>query len=115
VLVFPLNEAGVDFALVLSLPWDGTWGSKSSLNPMGGRWCKVDFDRGCSRTDTSSTCGGSRPGLARLCWDEGSEAPTTGGMAGKSCPRNHDVTPLPVVAGVGSLSAVDVLQQLPIG
>jgi hypothetical protein len=63
-----LDEAWVDFALALG---DGTWGGKSSPNPMGGRRCELeeDFDRGRSRTDTSSTGGDSCPAFARLCWD----------------------------------------------
>jgi hypothetical protein len=83
VLGFLLDEAWVDFALVL---WDGTWGGKSSPNPMGGRWCEVDFDRGRSRMDTSSTGGDSCPAFARLCWEERSDALATGCVTGAGLP-----------------------------
>jgi hypothetical protein len=66
-LVFLIDEAWVDFALIL---WDGTRGGDSSLNAMGGRWCEGDFDRGRSGKNTSSTGGDWCPAFARLCWDE---------------------------------------------
>jgi hypothetical protein len=93
--MFLLDEAWVDFALVL---WDGTWGGKSSPNPMGGRWCEAVFDRGRSRMDASSTGGDWCPAFTRQCWDERSDALATGCVTGEDC---LCVTSLPVVAGAG--------------
>jgi hypothetical protein len=56
VLVFLLDEAKVDFALLL---WDGIWGGKSSTTPMGGGFCGADFARGRSRMCTGLKCSGS--------------------------------------------------------
>jgi hypothetical protein len=106
VLVFLLDEPWVDFALVL---WDGT-GGKSSPNPMGGRWCEVDFDRGRSRTDTSSTGGDSCPAFARLCWD---------GRLATGCVTGEDflcVISLSVVAvTAGGSACTGLLEKQPIG
>jgi hypothetical protein len=77
-----LDEAGLDFALVL---WDGTGGGLFLSNPMGGRWCKVPFDRGRSRTGTFSTGGDSCSASARLCWDERSDTLATGCVTGADC------------------------------
>jgi hypothetical protein len=54
--VFRLDEAGVDFALVL---WDRFWGGKSSTTPMGGGFCGADCDRGRSQKGTALKCSGS--------------------------------------------------------